>query len=216
LTIEALDRELTRLVLDRVGDAAVLHPVSMYARFRLIWAAVRPPADALTLGDYRGLPTPEFPLPDGLALPRNYVALKAYFTDSFPETEANRRLVERLVAALTAVTEVVLLSTGLRLDDHVEWRADQDRLHPIAPHVEARNNLAFQARVVGGARALVSTYGGFSYLGPSLGIPTVAFWSFDNANPVHLEVLRLAFPGALYDGPTTDLDGVARFVATRV
>jgi hypothetical protein len=214
LTIEALDRELTRLALERVGDAAVVHPVSMYARFRSIWAATRRPVDALALGDYRRLPAPSFPLPHSLELPRTYIALKAYFTDPFPKSDANRRLVEHLVAGLTAFTEVVLLSTGLRLDDHVEWQGDHDRLHPIARYLDARDNLAFQARVVAGACALVSTYGGFSYLGPLLGVPTAAFWSVDNVNPVHLEVLRVAFPDAVYEGPTADVDPVVRFAAT--
>ena len=39
---------------------------------------------------------------------------------------------------------------------------------------------------------LVATYGGLSYLGPFMGVPTCAFYSDDVFNTVHMDVLRAA------------------------
>ena len=52
-----------------------------------------------------------------------------------------------------------------------------------------QDNLAVQTAVVARARELVSTYGGFSYLGPMLGVPTLALHTHEAFSRVHLDVL---------------------------
>ena len=47
---------------------------------------------------------------------------------------------------------------------------------------------------------LVATYGGLSYLGPFMGVPTCAFYSDDVFNTVHMDVLRAAERGLAGDG----------------
>ena len=54
------------------------------------------------------------------------------------------------------------------------------------------DNLAVQTRAIAAARTLVGTYGGFSYLGPYLGVDSFAFYSEENFVPSHLDVMRRA------------------------
>src|SRR3712207_9549526 len=59
-------------------------------------------------------------------------------------------------------------------------------------HMTAHDNLAVQTRVVAGARALFATYGGFSYLAPFLGVPSYSWYSHQNYNPAHMDVMERA------------------------
>ena len=62
-----------------------------------------------------------------------------------------------------------------------------------------QDNLAVQTALVARAGALVATYGGFSYLGPMLGVPTRALYTQGAFQRVHLDVLRAAYPDAAYE-----------------
>ena len=71
-----------------------------------------------------------------------------------------------LLLALAEHEDVVLLTTGLALDDHAEPGAvAHPRIHGLGD-LAPRDNLAVQTRVLARARALVGTYGGPSYLAP--------------------------------------------------
>ena len=56
-----------------------------------------------------------------------------------------------------------------------------------------RDNLAQQTAIVAGAQGLHCTYGGFSYLGPLLGIKTVAYTSSFDFNFTHLDLAWRTF-----------------------
>jgi hypothetical protein len=201
LTIEQLDRELIARAIERTGPAVVVHPILMFTRLRWIWQGVQPVSEIIRHGDYRPLPPPEEVLPEALAgeVPDEYVVLKPYFSECFPATNENREFLGKLVRSLSEATPVVALSNGFELDDHEEWRAPlAERVYDVGPRIQASNNLAVQSKLVAGARALVSTYGGFSYLGPFLDVPTMAFRSNATFNATHLGVLREALPGADY------------------
>ena len=119
-------------------------------------------------------------------------------------------MIERLVG----VTDVVLLSTGLLVDDHEEWATRQDRVHSIGHLLRPEDNLAVQTRIIAGSRGLVATYGGFSYLGALLGVPTLTFYELEQTVPVHLDVLRAAFPDAAYNRVRIgDVPAVEEFAA---
>jgi hypothetical protein len=92
----------------------------------------------------------------------------------------------------------------VQLDEHREWVPTGPRIHDCSAWVTPQNNLAVQTALVAKARALVCTYGGFSYLGPMLGVPTLAIHTRDAFSPVHLAVLRAAFPDAEYELAGTD------------
>jgi hypothetical protein len=190
------DDEILRHVQRTLGAPAleVLHPSFMYNLFVRFWRGHA----GLELID-RHVRFRPFGPPPGAADPGlpsgDYVAVKFYWSSCFPATPDNRALVGRIVRALAAQSEVVLLDTGLVVDDHRDSEPPLgERIHRIASRVSAARNLELQSRVVAGARAFVGTYGGFSYLGPSYGVPSLAIYSdADGFLPVHLRVAERAF-----------------------
>jgi hypothetical protein len=59
--------------------------------------------------------------------------------------------------------------------------------------------------VVARARALVATYGGFSYLGPFVGTPTLAVSARPPDNTFHRELMHHVNPGVAYrEAPADD------------
>jgi hypothetical protein len=194
---DRLDRELERRALERVGDAAVVHPLLMYSRMRFVLEGLQPPEAATRIGDYRPLTAEGRPLPPGC--PSDYVAVKLYFSDPFPDDGASRELAAGELARLAEDSDVVVLTSGVQLDEHREWIPDGVRIHDSSAWVRPEDNLAVQTSLVERARALVSTYGGFSYLGPMLGVPTRALYTRDAFQRVHLDVLRAAYPDAAYE-----------------
>ena len=194
---DRLDRRITHLALKRAGDAAVVHPLLMYSRMRFVLEGLQPPGAATRIGDYGRLPFEERALPDGC--PEDYVAVKLYFSDSFPDGEATRELARRELARLAEESDVVVLTSGTQLDEHVEWVPEGPRVHDSSSWVRPQDNLAVQTALVARARALVATYGGFSYLGPMLGVPTRALYTQAAFQRVHLDVLHAAYPDARYE-----------------
>jgi hypothetical protein len=187
LQVTPLDRELWR----RAGaaDAVVVHPLAMYSRLRYWWAGEAGPDELRRRCDWRRFRAASAP---SRRLPDRFVAAKPYFSACFPETPANQRFVTELLLEIAGAVDVVLLSTGLRLDEHAEAHlADHERIHRLGD-LDARTNLAEQTRVLARADGLVSTYGGPAYLGSFLGVPTAGLVSRANHNPRHLEAARMA------------------------
>ncbi len=209
---DRLDSRLTALAQERIGDSAVVHPLLMYSRLRFLWETFLPPEQALALADYRPLPAPET-IPVGL--PPDYVAVKLYFSEPFPDDPTSRELAAGVLEALGQEIDVVVLTSGMQLDEHREWVPAGRRVHDASRWVTPRDNLAVQTAIVARARALFCTYGGFSYLGPMLRVPTLAVQTQEVSSPVHLGVLRAAYPDADYtvigaDGIRAALDFVER------
>jgi len=188
LDVDAFDLELAAAALERLGPAHVLHPRLMYARLRFLWERLLPLQDAADLVQYAPLT-----IPDRVHADR--IAVKLYFSDSFPACGETSAFASRLVERLVRETEVVVLAMDEPLDDHAEWRPPG----VVVPNLEPRRNLAEQTRIVAGSRALVSTYGGFSYLGPFVGTPTLALSAAPADNSFHLDLMRLANPGVDYE-----------------
>ncbi len=187
LQVTPLDRELWR----RAGaaDAAVVHPLAMYSRLRYWWAGEAAPDELRRRCDWRRFRAASAP---SCRLPERFVAAKPYFSACFPDTPANQRFVSELLLEIAGAVDVVLLSTGLRLDEHTETHlADHERIHRLGD-LDARTNLAEQTRVLARADGLMSTYGGPAYLGSFLGVPTVGIASVANHNPRHLDAARMA------------------------
>ncbi len=212
---DRLDEELSRLALVQIGDAVQLHPLLMYSRMRFVLEGLERPERATRIGDYRPLDRPELLPPPGC--PADYVAVKLYFTDPFPDEPASRALAARVLDRLAAETDVVVLTSGVQLDEHRDWIPSGPRIHDSSAWVEPRDNLAVQTALVAGARAFVCPYGGFSYLGGLLGVPTLALQTRQPYSPVHLAVFRAAFPDADYEvaGPGS-AEAVGRFAGAAV
>ena len=60
----------------------------------------------------------------------------------------------------------------------------------VSDRLSPRHNLAQQTQVVRGARALVSNYGGFSFVGPYTGTPTLSLYSHPLLSSVHLDAIE--------------------------
>ena len=178
------DREALRRVgvaADRSGDF-VLHPSLMYNLFRGFWRGREALDSVLDWTVHERFVAPDWPeitarLPQG-----DFYAVKFYARPSFPDTVENRRVVRQVVGGLAERAPVVLLQTGLQLDDHSEFAASSasETRHEISYPLEgvpAERNLEAQAAILARATALVGTYGGFSYLAPAYGVPSFAFYS---------------------------------------
>lgn len=209
---DPFDERLMALALQRIGDAAAVHPLLMYSRLRFLWEGLQRPEEAPLLADYRLLDREAWRLPPDC--PPDYIAVKLYFSDPFPDDEASRQLAARVLEELAGESEVVVLTSGMQLDEHREWVPAGTRIHDSSAWVRPQDNLAVQSALVARSRAFACTYGGFSYLGAMLGVPTLALQTRepDPYSRVHLAVLRAALPEADYDviGPQ-GLSIAARF-----
>jgi hypothetical protein len=141
------------------------------------------------------------------SLPREYVAAKFYGNAALPDTPENRAFAVSFLTELAEQTDVVLLNTNQRFDDHSDFpSALRGRLHTIDHLMPPVHNLAIQTQVIRGARAFVGTYGGFSYLAPLCGVNTLAFYSHPGGFRFdHLEVAKRVFSG-LRAGTFVELD----------
>src|SRR5437588_4260489 len=115
----------------------------MFARLRGLWFKGTPLAEILPRLEFRPLEVD--PLP---CLPHDYFAVKAYFNECLPDSPANERFLTEVVGRLARATDVVMLSTGLLLDDHREWAVRHERVHLIEDLLRPEDNLAVQTRII--------------------------------------------------------------------
>lgn len=172
-----------------LAGTRLLHPSLMYRAFHVAWE--RRDQELLT-GHLRHEPLPATADAAADGMPAGYVAVKLYASRVFPPTPRNAELAGSLVRALAQRAPVVLLRTGAQLDDHVDLGSAAGAVVDAAPLIEPSRNLEAQTALVRSARCLVTTYGGFSYLGPLAGVPTAAVFTERAFNDVHLRVFDAA------------------------
>jgi hypothetical protein len=178
----------------RLGKVKVLHPSLMYSLFNVFWRQQAPITLVEAFSVFR--PFPKLPLGDlASRLPRDYVAVKFYANTALPDTASNRAFIAHTLTELTRTTDVVLLNTGQRYDDHSDFApVRRERLHSAEHLMTPDTNLEVQTRIISGAKAFVGTYGGFSYLAPFHGTDTAAYFSHPTAFRFdHLEVAKRVF-----------------------
>ena len=187
----AFERQLLRELTADVEHRSMLHPSSMYALFNPFWWRHMDEAWVHAHATYARLTSP---VPPGFTLPeRPYTAVKFYFNDCFPATDANRAFVRRTLQELAVRGPVVSLATGLRIDDHDGDAHSLTNVRPLPADLHPRDNLGLQSAIVAGAASFVGTYGGFSYLAPFLGVPTTAYYANTGFSQRHLTMARSAF-----------------------
>lgn len=170
-------------------SAAVLHPSLMYGAFRDYWLG-KAPIDRVT----ERTRFSKFALPAGDGLgdlaSGEFVAMKFYFRPSFPDCPENRRFVAELVREVSGRLPVVLLNTGIEVDEHLDYDPGLHRgVHRLAAGAAGADNLTAQTAIIGRAAAFMGTYGGLAYLASALGVPACAFWSKSEAvKPEHLRL----------------------------
>jgi hypothetical protein len=175
-----------------LGEVEVLHPRFMFRLFAPFWSDDAGYSRIDQFTRYRLLDAPVGSVPPGL--PSEYVAVRFYFSECFPDMPANRALAHAVVESLASRTAVVLLNPGFSVDEHEDWApAVRDRIHTIADGLAPARNLGIQSAVISGARAFVGTYGGYAYLGPLSRVPAVAFYSRPTFKRHHLYAAHRAF-----------------------
>lgn len=173
----------------RIGH---LHPSLMYRLFRSCWLGKAPLDTVSSYTRYERLPSIDVAELDGRLPSGPFTAVKFYFRPSFPDTEENRAFIEGVLAALRRRGEVVLLNTGLELDDHPEFVPGETLgALRVLDATAASMNLAAQTAIIERASAFVGTYGGLAYVASAVGTPAVGFFSKQSALVgAHLEVGR--------------------------
>jgi hypothetical protein len=203
--VEQMDVDIVERARAEVGlvRAELVHPSLMYRILRFYWFEK---AGAGLLGrhtEYR----PLAPVERSAALedlPAEYVAVRFYFRPSFPDTPENQRFAANVVRTLSREVPVVLLNTGLHLDDHEDLDMAGSNVYRVDDLMRLDQNLEMQTEIISHARAFVGTYGGLAYLGPFYGVPSFSFYSTEaELVPAHLDVSwRL---GCMMGAPVTTL-----------
>lgn len=157
----------------------VVHPQYMYNTFRFYWYGKLP---WRMIECRTHIKTKTFSEKWDIDLPKDYTAVKFYFRPSFPDHQQNVDFCERVIRKLSFRRPVVLLNTGLNIDDHAEIISQQlaeeiPNVYSYTKHTTLENNLALQTYLVANAKLFVGTYGGFSYLAPFYGVPSVSVYS---------------------------------------
>jgi hypothetical protein len=189
----AFDNEVVAAVKTRIGvqEVDVLHPALMFRLFALFWSGQRPMSFLDSHTRFARPPAP--PVIDPALLPREYVAVKLYAARSLPDSPETRRVLTALVSALAEHHVVVLLETGLAVDDHSDYQFATGRVISARRWMTPRNNLGAQTQIIARAQAFVGTCGSVTWLAPMLGVSTSALFVDPQWLHAHLPVALRAY-----------------------
>jgi hypothetical protein len=188
------DTVVLKRILDsyNLGRVDLLHPGMMYRLFMPFWREIAPMARVEHYTTHGRIEASDDPVLRGL--PDEYIAARFYFSGCFPDTAANRAHVESIVGAISRQMPIVLLNTPFAVDDHRDMPAAGGRVLTVgAAHMAPERNLAVQTAVIARARAFVGTYGGYSYLAPFCGVPSLALYSAQTFKAHHLHAAQHVF-----------------------
>jgi hypothetical protein len=214
----AFDREILAHVAKATGvsTANVLHPSMMYGLFRPFWTRALPSLYTEMTKPTRLRSTS--PAVEGL--PKSYVAAKFYASAACPYSYQHQQAVNAIVRKVAESTDVVLLHSSTRYDDHGEFTIDpHPRVHRV--RLDPTTNLETQTAVISGASSFIGTYGGFAYLPAFLGTPTRTFYARPSFRRDHRNLmdevaktaLRTRFTVELVGGGTASRKGYRRRAA---
>jgi hypothetical protein len=192
LEVSAFDREVVQTVERVIGErVAVLHPSLMYRLFSLFWSGQRPQSFLDAHTRFEPIAPPR--MLDAARLPREYVAVKFYAAQSLPDTPEVRRTLAWFVESLAERTSVVLLDTGLVLDEHADYSfGASGRVVSARPWMTPANNPGVQTQIIAGAQAFAGTCGSVAWLAPMLGVNTSAVYVDPKWLHAHLGVMLRA------------------------
>jgi hypothetical protein len=169
----------------------VLSPSWMYQRLAPFWLGAKPLGwlDQHTLHPVK-LHVPPIPPELKAQLPKRYLAMRWYARPTWPLKEDLVLWTRRLVAAAASRMPVVLMDSGLHLDDHADMGLGDlpnvIRLSDLTTQTPL-NNLAIQSSVIAKAQGYVGTYGGMAQAALRWGVPTVALYhEFGHTSSAHV------------------------------
>jgi len=189
----ALDDDIIRRVRERLGmgEAAVCHPSLMFRLFRHVWHGTLPYDWLWTHTDYEMMRAPALPALAGL--PEAFVAVKFYSGTALPGGAETRDLLRTLAARAAEAHPLVLLDTGLAVDDHDDVTfAGLPNVISAREWMQPSNNLGVQSALIARARYFLGTCGGLAWLAPFFGTPALAVYADDRQLAPHLYVQRQA------------------------
>jgi hypothetical protein len=196
MKVGALDVELIRAWQGRSKREKFwwIHPALMYKKFMPFWQ--RKSSISLIEANTRHLRIKANSIQSiEQKLPERYIAVKFYFSKALPAKGVHEKYVARLLRRLTAKNDVVLLNTDFDIDGHDDVLSGiTGDVLTFSEFMTPENNLAIQSMLVGGSKAFLGTYGGFSYLSSYMGIPSTSLYASElKFLPVHLDVAQRAF-----------------------
>ena len=163
---------------ERLGNHVFLHPSLMYNFMKYFPSGFMPVETIAGFSRYSALPVNKRPA--FLAgLSENYVVVKFYANDTFPNTPENKIFIRRLLERLCEKYKVVTLDTGMAVDDHMDMGCSEfkDRLYRIDHLFKEKNNLGIQTEVIKHATAFFGTYGGYAHIPLFYKVKSFGFFS---------------------------------------
>jgi len=177
-TITPWDLQVAQETSDRAfGDGArfhLLHPSWMYWLFEGFWDERDTARLIAAHCDFSPLPTPT--LPEGLELPKKFVAVRFYDRHTFPLNDQIKAIATEMVQGLAAKFPVVLLNQPTFFDDHADLPIAGENVYSL-PAVSPDTNFVLQAAVLARASAFVGTYGGVAQWALRYGKPSLSFYA---------------------------------------
>jgi hypothetical protein len=187
----------------KLGDVVVVHPSVMFRLFAALWRKRAAVELVESFASFRLLAPPPAAQDEAAArLPNDCVVAKFYFSKAFPDTPANRAFVSATLRTVSQQAPVALLKASVRLDEHDDFETTgMSGIFVVDSHGSPSRNLELQTRLIAGARGFVGTYGGFSYLAPFHGVPSLSFFSRRNGFETHhLDLANRVFDRLLPGG----------------
>lgn len=154
-----------------------LHPAWMYQLLQPFWMGERGLSWVGPQLRFAPMLAPEIPI----VLPEKYVAVQFYARGTWEPSPITGSFAREAIQLIAKQLPVVLLTTGLHMDDHVDYLPKplpenviclSDRL-PCTPET----SLAAVSAVMAKASAFVGTYGGLSHLAFRYQIPSVNLYT---------------------------------------
>jgi hypothetical protein len=162
----------------------------MFRLFRDVWHGGLPLDVLWSHTDYVKLEPPPVPAFD---VPDDYVAVKFYTGPALPDTATSRELLRAVIERVADTSTVVLLDTGVTVDDHTDYVFGGIRNVISARRwMTPRNNLGLQTALLARARYFLGTCGGLVWLAPFLGVPAIGVYADDRQLAPHLLTVRHA------------------------
>lgn len=172
--------------------ATVCHPSAMFRLLRHFWLGNG--SLEYVLEHMRFATVPAAAAVDLPPLPPRYVAMKFYTGRALPDTPSNRQALRRLVEQTASTQPIVMLNTGLTLDEHEDFLfRDVPDVTSLAHALTPSNNLGVQTEVIRRADRYVGTCGSLAWLAPMLGTETLAVYADDFLLSPHLYAARQAY-----------------------
>lgn len=177
LRMTAWETRLLALIAERMGVRryGVLHPSRLYRAFDAFWTTQKEGlAPAFNRLRFRELAVG--PPPVGLALPESFVCVRWYQRVTWPLRDELLDWTRAVVAEIAKTTPVVVLTSSVYADDHVDFPAPSGENITVVSAEPWKENLAVQASIIKRASAFVGTWGGMAQLAVRLKVPTAAFF----------------------------------------